>query len=272
MRRGDGSLAAMHRTREQARRGPLARRLGRRILAGLPQQPTDALAAGRAVARGTGHAEACPEPAEEPIEDLPTPAPQASPAPPEGRPVHIQPEPRADRAPREARHDVKAERLEDHGRRVPAPRMQLVGEDADRELAPEAEEASDSDHDLDGAVHEPEHLAPIDPVTDDPEPPASIRRMAAPRAERRPDRLRGRRQDGKTKQAVDGSRQRPYNLHRSLAGKRRVAKRASHAKDRIRFAASALSADGKHPPTQGKSRSATARSPGSPTTMGKRTS
>lgn len=225
MRRGDGALPAMHRTREQLRCGPLARRLGRRVLTGLPHKPTDALAAGRAIARRSRHAEARPEPAEEPIKQLATPAAQASPALPDRAAIDLQAEPRADRSLRASGDEVKPERLEDHGRRVPAPRMQLGGKDADRDLARHAEEAPDRDHELGRGLHEPEHLAPVDPVTDDPEPPASVRRMPAPRAGRRPHRLDGRQQAGKTEQAVDRSRQRPYNLHRSLASKRRAVKR-----------------------------------------------
>ena len=225
MRRGDGSLPAMHRTREQARRGPLARRLGRRILTGLPQEPSDALAAGRAVGRRARHAEPRPKPAEEPIQQLTTPAAQASPALPDRPAIDIQAEPRADRTLGEIRHEVKPERLEDHGRRIPAPRMQLGREDADRDRARHAEEAPDRDHEPDRRLDDPEHLPLVDAVADDPEPPASVRRVPAPRTGRRPDRLERRQKDGKTKQAVDGGRQRPYNLHRSLASKRRAVKR-----------------------------------------------
>lgn len=217
VRRGNGSLPAMDRSREQARRGPLARRLGRRIKAGLPKEPSDALATRRAIGRRARHAEPRPEPAEEPIEEIRAPAAQAPPASPDRPGIHLQPELRADGVLRQAGDHVKPDRLEDHGRRVPAPRMQLGGEDADRDLARHAEEAPDRDHELDRRLHESEHLAPVDAVADDPQPTASVRRMPAPRAGRRPDRLDGREQDGKTEQAVDRSRQRPYNLHRSLA-------------------------------------------------------
>jgi len=161
---------AVHRPREDLRRGPLAGVVGPRILTRLVKQADDPPAALPVGERRPAHPEPRAEPAEEPIEKFPPPATQAPPRPPPVPPDRLESVPLANRPIALLDDDVKPERLDDRRRRVPAMRMEHARKDADRPLAAQAEVATKGHRQVDVEADDPEHLPPVHAVADDSKP------------------------------------------------------------------------------------------------------
>jgi hypothetical protein len=128
-------------------------------------------------------AESPREPVPESHQQLRAPAPERAPA----FGVEIEAETPADLGLAHAFKKVEPERLKDGSRCVPAARMEMVTEHADRVLAAAAEVAPYDRDGLQPCLHDPEHLPAIRPVADNPEPlPGHERELAAQRTTRWP--------------------------------------------------------------------------------------
>jgi len=153
---------------ERARRAqprPIRRWVFARLAEEPPEPPPGVLAIDR---RLVAEPEAPREPAEERREEPLPPAPQTLPRAPDRAGIDLEAERRPDGVLHEPADEAESERLEDHPRRVPVPRMKQVRQHADRPLAREAQVAPDRD--LEPPLAHAEDLPRVDAVAHDPQP------------------------------------------------------------------------------------------------------
>lgn len=163
----------LRRHADRDRSAPLRRRRP-----GLPSQSIQSLAPDPPRVSGTSSAERSGPPAPEPVQQL---APPTTWRPPHRLGERVT-ETCCDRRGRELLGQVQHEHLEDRPRAPPPPRMDQVGQDADRASAPAAEKPPDRQtHFALGPGHA-KHRAVIRTVPHDPQPLRSVGRMAAARA------------------------------------------------------------------------------------------